>query len=45
MSELLSECCTALPDERFSYDKDDGICSACKEHSEFHDDEEEEETE
>ena len=34
---LLSLCCTALPDERFHYNKDDGICSECGEHSEFSD--------
>jgi len=35
---LLSDCCTAPPDYRFSADYEDGICSECGEHSEFLDD-------
>ena len=37
MSEYLSECCTASPDNRFSFDEEykSGICARCKEHAEF----------
>ena len=35
--ELLSNCCTANHDERFSFDDewDMGVCSQCGEHAEF----------
>ena len=37
MEEKLSICCTAFPDERFTYDDDTdiGVCGHCKEWSKF----------
>ena len=41
--DLLSECCSAHHDHRFSFDDEwnMGVCSDCKEHSEFKKSEEE----
>ena len=35
----MSTCCSAPPDDTFGITDGDGICSACKEHTEFYDDE------
>ena len=37
VDSYLSECCGAIHDNRFTYDRGLGICSNCLEHSEFWD--------
>ena len=45
VDEYLSQCCGAIHDSRFSYDSGMGICSKCKDHATFCDEEENKEYE